>query len=134
MQENEAAHLEVTALLAEVDRIAEAGDIEAFMTMIHADCQILGPDMPPLIGKDAIRETYGKLFAEFDWVDKHVPIETEVVGDLVFHRGHAVGSLTPVNKGDVQNFNNKYLQVFQRGSDGKLKFWKAVFNSNPPGT
>ena len=132
MHENEAAHQEVKALLAEVDQVAEAGDIDRFMTMVHEDCQILGPDMPPLIGKDAIREVYGKLFADFDWVDKHIPIETEVVGDLIFHRGTAVGSLTPVGEGEVEHFNNKYLQVLRRGADGKLKFWKAVFNSNPP--
>ena len=116
-------------LVAELDRITRAEDLEAFLTYVAEDCVLLAPDQPAVVGKDAIRDVYRGLYDALDMELTHHPGETLVYGDLVVHRGTATGTATPVG-GTPMALDNKYLFVLLRQDDGALRIWRAAYNAN----
>lgn len=122
----------VEHLIAEFDRCAREGDLETFLSYSMDDVVSLAPNEPAIVGKDVMRTWYENFYATFDIEMKHEPIETHSFGDAVIHRGNATGTITPKVGGEPLHFNNKYLFVLRRQTDGSLKVWRAVFNSNTP--
>lgn len=119
----------ITHLAADLDRIARAEDLNAFLTYVAEDCVLLAPDQPAVVGKDAIRDVYRALYDALDMDLTHHPGETLVYGDLLVHRGTATGTATPTG-GTPMALDNKYLFVLLRQDDGSLKIWRAAYNSN----
>ena len=122
----------VSRLVAEIDRCAREKDLDAFVALSTDDVVSLAPDQPPVVGRDAVRESYRAFYAAFDITMRHRPLETHSIGGLVVHRGIAQGTLTPTGGGASVPFNNKYLFLLQRQTDGSLRVWRAMFNANPP--
>ncbi len=84
------------------------------------------------VGMQAIREWYANLYELFTLEMTHEPLEVDVFGDVIVHRGNAKGIMTPKARGEPIAFDNKYLFVIKKQSDGSLKVWRAIFNSNTP--
>lgn len=122
----------VEHLIAEFDRCARDSDLDTFLSYSMDDVVSLAPSEPAIVGKDVMRPWYKNFYATFDIDMKHEPIETHSFGDVVIHRGNAKGTITPKTGGEPIHLNNKYLLVLRRQTDGSLKIWRAVFNSNTP--
>jgi len=129
---NEADVKAVEHLIAEFDRCAREGDLETFLSYSMDDVVFLAPNEPAIVGKDVMRPWYENFYATFNIDMKHEHIETHSFDDVVIHRGDCTGTITPKVGGEPIHFNNKYLYVLRRQTDGSLKVWRAAFNSNTP--
>ncbi len=50
----------------------------------------------------------------------------------IWKEGTVASTLTPREGGDVIQDERKYLEIFQRQSDGSWKYWRAIWNSDSP--
>jgi len=114
------------------DRTAAAGDVEGNISAYTNDVVLMQPNGPTLSGKEAIRTWLKTSFEQFRFESKHVPDKIDIVGDWAIVPGQCKGSITPKSGGDPIPFNNKYLHIYRRQSDGFWKLSRSIFNSNDP--
>jgi uncharacterized protein (TIGR02246 family) len=110
-----------------------AGDLDRCGAM-QADGAIwMPPNGAAIVGKEAILASIQLSF------DQSVPEyvfsseEVEVAGDWAFDRGTYKATITPKAEGEATQDVGKYLDIFQRQSDGSWKYLYGIWNSdNPP--
>ena len=122
----------VAAILATFDSCGRVGALDEVISHSADDVVLLAPDQPAVVGRDAVRELYKGSYAAVALDMQHRPLETQSLGELVISRGTASGTATPRAGGPSTTFDNKYLQLFRRQSDGTLKAWRVAFNTNAP--
>jgi ketosteroid isomerase-like protein len=122
----------VSRMLVTLDRLAADGDLDGFLAYVSDDAVFMPPDEPAIIGKTQIGAWYGTLYEGFHLEMSHEPLETDVFGGLIIHRGNATGTLDPKGGAAPMAFDNKYLFVIRKDADGSLKIWRAIYNANPP--
>ncbi|MGD2215484.1 MAG: hypothetical protein PVJ64_01955 [Gemmatimonadales bacterium] len=88
------------------------------------------PDEPAIVGRRAIAEWYRNLYDVMQFDMTHEPLDVDVFGELIIHRGNARRTMTPKNGGEPIPFDNKYLMVLEQQPDGSLQIWRAMFHSN----
>lgn len=120
----------VARLLATVDRIQAEADLDGFLGLVSEDAVYMPPDEAAVVGRRAIAEWYREFYDTIQMDVTHEPLEIDVFGAVIIHRGNARGTLTPKNGGEPIPFDNKYLMVIKKQPDGSLKIWRAMFNSN----
>jgi len=124
----------VLEMLATIDASVRRGDIAKTMEYVADDVVHMPPDGPALIGKEALSRWQKDFYGAFSLDMTHHAEETNDCGELVVHRGMVTGTMT--RKGTPESFplNNKYLFLLRKEPDGRLKLWRAMFNSNVPAT
>jgi ketosteroid isomerase-like protein len=122
----------VSRMLVSLDRIAAEADVDEFLTYVSDDAVMMPPDELAVVGKRAISDWYATLYANYTVELKHDPLETDIFGDIIVHRGNASFTATPIAGGQPISQDNKYLMVIKKQPDGSLKIWRVVFNSNAP--
>ncbi len=123
----------VARLMVTLDRIQAEADLEEFLGLVPDDAVFMPPDEPAIVGRRAIGEWYQSLYDALRIDITHEPLEVDVFGDMIVHRGNARGTMTPRSGGEPIPFDNKYLMVLEKRPDGSLQVWRAVFNSNQQG-
>ena len=118
--------------MADVDRVVRQGDLEAFLARVTEDVVVMPPGEASVIGREALRAHHRPIFDAFRIEATHEAVETRVFGDAVIQWGNAAGSFTPRSGGAPFGFDQKYLFVFLRQSDGSFKIWRAIYNDNAP--
>jgi len=109
------------------------GDVERWIGLVAEDAIFMPMNAPALVGRDALQSFYVDWFAQFIVGLTHSAEEIMVSGDLAFARGTVAITLTPREGGDVTQDERKYIEIFQRQTDGSWKYWRAIWNSdNPP--
>jgi ketosteroid isomerase-like protein len=122
---------EVRELLATLDHVQNTGDLEGFADLMADNIVFMPPDGPSVVGKAAVLDFYRGFFGEATLAIRHDPEESSAQRGMVVQRGRAVGSVRPHSAGGTAvPFENKYLYVFQRGRDGRLRFTHVIFNSS----
>jgi uncharacterized protein (TIGR02246 family) len=123
----------IEALLAEIERTFEAGDLEAAMTVFADDAVIMGQGAPDVAGAEAIRAMYAGLLDQFAVSADLTSEEIEVAGDLAYERGTYTLTLTQKSDGQVlADLKNRYVHIFKRQPDGAWKEWRMMVNSAEP--
>jgi len=120
----------VARLMVTLDRIQAEEDLEAFLQLVSDDAVYMPPNEPAVVGKRAIGDWYSTFYGLCDMEITHEPLEVDVAGDYIIHRGNARGTMTPADGGSTLSFENKYLMVIKKRPDGSLQVWRAIFNSN----
>ncbi|MGD2153140.1 MAG: nuclear transport factor 2 family protein [Gemmatimonadales bacterium] len=120
----------VARLMATLDRIQAEADLEEFLALLPEDAVFMPPDEPAIVGRRAIAEWYRNVYDILQFDITHEPLEVDTFGDMIIQRGNARGTMTPKAGGEPIPFDNKYLMVLERGTDGSLQIWRAIFNSN----
>ena len=117
----------VTASLRRAYLQMESGDVDGLMELYAEDAVIQSAGQPPVCGAPAIRRFWSELFQHH-----HVRLAPQVVdevglGEVVVVRGTASGTLTP-RQGDAPPVRVEvwFLQVYRRGRDGRLRFWRGA--------
>jgi ketosteroid isomerase-like protein len=118
------------AIDAEVAAIAD-DDIERYLALLTEDALFLPPGLPSMEG-DALRDWLREFLEEWrvEWLGfRHD--ETEVCGDLAFHRYSYSWRLEPKTGGQLQVAHGKGLHVLRRSADGGWKIAREIWNGRP---
>jgi ketosteroid isomerase-like protein len=117
---------EVRARLAVAYADMEAGDLDRVMRMYAPDALIQSAGQAALSGVDCIRQFWSETFAKY--AVRLVPTveEARQAGGLVFVRGRAIGLFVPRGGGAALETQVWFHQVYLRGADGELLFWRGA--------
>jgi uncharacterized protein (TIGR02246 family) len=109
----------IRRLLKSLARADSSGDAEAAARLYTTDAEWLPPDRPAVVGREAIRESYERLFEGRD-IDVDIDADAiEVSGDMAYARGTT--RITPRGESAPAPTSDSFLMVLQRDSDG---LWK----------
>ena len=110
-----------------------AGDLESLLSLLTEGSIRMVPNMPALVGKDAIRDVYQSLF-EQNVYEVDGPIEEVIVcGDCAFIRGTFTYTITPKASGEPIRENlGKWVAFIKRKPDGSWKYHRFIYNSDLP--
>jgi uncharacterized protein (TIGR02246 family) len=123
----------IRALLAEVERTFNTGDLEAAMAVFTDDAVIIGQGSPDIAGAQTIREMYAGMMEAFDIDAALTTEEIEVVGGLAYERGTYTLKLTDKASGQVvTDVENRHIHMLKRQPDGAWKTWRMMINSAEP--
>jgi len=122
-----------SAIDAEVAAIAD-DDIEGYLALLTEDALFLPPGLPS-IGGEELRAWLREFLEQWriEWLAfRHN--ETEVAGDLAFHRFSYSWRLEPKSGGPLRVSHRKGLLILRRSADGDWKIARKTWNSRPTPT
>jgi uncharacterized protein (TIGR02246 family) len=137
--ESDAGLAAAIAGIGEHNRAVEAAlasrDLEAMMAEIAEDAVWMPPKEELLIGKEAIRAFYDRIFSQGGFEGGLDPDNQElhVFGDWAVFRAVLVGTATPSGGGEEYPVANKVVNLLRRGPDGTWKHVWDIWNASPPG-
>ena len=117
----------------EADKAAAAKDLDRYVSFYADDAALFFPNTPLVTGKDAIRKTWGALFATPGFSISFQPTKVEVSrgSDLAYCYGtYAMTMNGP--KGKPVTDKGKYVAVYKKQPDGKWKCVADIHNSDLP--
>jgi uncharacterized protein (TIGR02246 family) len=98
-------------------------DIDSLMSL-YADNSVRIPaNQPPVIGKEAIRNSLQQEFDLSTNQEDDVVVEAQVSGDLAFTRGTWINIVTPKAGGESHTLNGNWITILKRQPDGP---WKII--------
>jgi len=119
-------------LTKEYDAIINSGDLDSWMSLYADDAVRMQPNMPALVGKDAIRNFYQPIFEQYVIDINETCEEVIVCGDWAFVRGTYTYTMTPKVGGDPSLDSGKWIALHKRQSDGSWNIYRNIFNSDLP--
>lgn len=115
---------------AELESMAD-DEIERYLPLLAEDALFLPPDLPSIGGEELhawLREFLGEW--RIEWLGyRHN--ETEIRGDLAFHRFSYSWRLEPKRGGQLQVSHGKGLHILRREGDGDWKIARETWNARP---
>ena len=112
---------------------ANNGSLDGIVAVYAEDASLLPPNEPGVKGREAIRQSWGRVL---DAYTLHFELETdEVEGreDLAYVRGHYKLTASPRAKGGaVLPDQGKFVEVLKRQADGRWRYAVDIYNSDLP--
>lgn len=128
---NPADHIE--SVIRSYETALNASDANAVMDLWATDGVLMAPNVPALVGTDAVRAGYGQFFEALAFALDFEIDEVVVASDeWAFARSRSTGSATLNATGDVLPQGNQELFVFHRGDDGVWRIARYAFNTTLP--
>ncbi len=115
---------------AEVAAI-EDDDIEGYLAVLAEDALFLPPGLPSMGGEE-LRASLREFLEQWrvEWLGfRHD--ETEISGELAFHRFSYSWRLEPKSGGQLQVAHGKGLHILRRCDDGNWRIAREVRNDRP---
>jgi ketosteroid isomerase-like protein len=124
----------IKAMEDEFVRLYNACEFDKLMAFFYADDIVLmGPDGPPIHGKDAILRSYLKDDAlNIEHVETSVVEDVRVSGNLAVARGRDTGTTTARKGGKPVPYDLKWVMAFVRQPDRTWKCCYEIWCENPP--
>jgi uncharacterized protein (TIGR02246 family) len=110
---------------------AETADADLWASLYTDDAVMLPPHSPVVQGKAAIAQYMNEsFFGLFDIAMSDTTDALVVDGDLAFRRGTVHLNLRPKNGDPSFDDVVRYIEIWQRQSDGAWKLTEDMFNSS----
>ena len=122
----------INNLETEFDRTGMVGDVDGQIELVSDDAVFMQPNGQTVIGKQAIYTWTRASFDMFTFESKHSPERIDIINDWAIVPGYCKGTVTPKSGGDPIPFNNKYLHIYRKQTDGTWKLSRSIWNSNDP--
>ena len=119
-------------LTEEYDATLKAGDLDRWMSLYTDDAVRMPPNIPALVGKDAIRNFYQPFFEQYAIDINETCEEVIVCGDWAFVRGTYTYTITPKMGGEPSRDSGKLVAFHKRQPDGSWMIYRNIWNSNLP--
>ena len=114
------------------DATINSGDLDSWMSLYTDDAVRMQPNMPALVGKDAIRSVMQSFFENYTIDLKETTEEVIIAGDWAFARGTFTYTLTPKSGGELIRDSGKWVAFHKRHPDGSWKIHRNIYNSDLP--
>ena len=122
----------INRVLDEYAAALNAGDAAAYVALLTEDAVWMPPNVPALIGKEAIRAATQTQFDQSMLAITFSREEVMVAGDWAFIRWNGRGTQTPKAGGQPIEFSNKGINILQRQPDGSWKMVRHIRNDDTP--
>ena len=122
----------ITAIFAEFDAAATAGDVDGLLALYADDVVSMPPDMPPRIGAEVMRAPMEEFTAQFDLALTSQVEEVQVSGDIAYALVSWEQTMTPKAEGEATHEQGKWMLVFKRQADGSWKCWREMWSTYEP--
>ena len=122
----------IKSLTEKYDATINSGDLDSLMSIYTDDAVRMQPNMPALVGKDAIRSVMQSFFENYTIDLKETTDEVIVAGDWAFARGTYIYTLTPKVGGEPIRDSGKWVAFNKRQPDGSWKCYRNIYNSDLP--
>lgn len=117
---------EVKALLDAAYRAMAHKELAELLQIYAPDAIIQSAGEQPVVGKEAIERFWSLTLERFDVKLSPSVEESAALGEAVIVRGRATGVFAPTDGAPALPVDSWFLQVYQRGSDGRLRFWRGA--------
>jgi uncharacterized protein (TIGR02246 family) len=106
------------------------GDVDLWSNLWTDDGIRMSPDMPPVFGKEQIREGIKSSFNDFNF-DFDIKVrEIKVSGELAYSSGTFTNLMTSKTDGQKTKIEGKYLSILERQKNGEWKIARDCYNYN----
>jgi ketosteroid isomerase-like protein len=126
-------HAERSAVDSAADRLLSAlraNSSDSLLALMAEDVIIMPPDEPVLRGKAAVRAWYDQFLTRMRTSSLTVDNREVLMGkDWASEVAGFTWTLVPVGGGAPVTDRGSYIQVWQRGPDGRWLFSREVWNS-----
>ncbi len=117
---------EITARSEIWETALNAKDLDTLVARYTSDARVLAPNEKAGTGTDAVRATFGAMI-DAGLSGSLTSIDAAVSGDI----GYNVGNYT-LTAGDEVVDAGKYVETWQRGTDGEWRITNDIWNSDMP--
>jgi uncharacterized protein (TIGR02246 family) len=118
-------------MVVRFDKAVNSGDAEALAADYDAAGGMrLHPNQPALVGREAIRSSFQKLFDQSTFESHNVAEDVRVSGALAVARGTYEGTFNLKAGGSSVQDKGKWATASQRQADGSWKCLWAIYNSD----
>ena len=130
--EDEAA---VRALTTRFDAATSSRDIEAMMSRYADGAARMDPNLPTMIGHDAIRASFVEGWETNDPDVANELVDLRISGDLAMSRGTWTATIRPASGEEPYEDQGKWAAAAERQADGSWKsIWEIWSSDLPPRT
>ncbi len=127
--EDEAAARELTSSF---DEAVNSKNIDALMTRYADGAVRMNPNVPAVVGKEAIRAAFLEVWQSRDVATRNEIIELRISGDLAVTRGRWAATTTQRSGGDAFEDSGKWMATLERQPDGSWKSLWEIWSSDLP--
>jgi ketosteroid isomerase-like protein len=121
----------INALYGEWAKATATRGAEGYVSYFATNAVVLPPNAPAVEGQDAIRQWIQKELTEWFTRDaRFIPGPMQVSNGWAMRRFGITGKRVSKNGGATTEFDNKYLDILQKQSDGSWKFVSRMWSSN----
>ena len=108
-------------------------DLEGWLDTLSNDCVFLPPNLPAVIGKDAVRGWAKEgFFDPFDIGFEFGYEDFEIRGDRAMGWGWFEQTFEPKAGGEEIHLKGKFIDVFKKAPDETWKLARCRFNTDHP--
>lgn len=97
-----------------------------------SDPVLMPPGRDAIVGREAVRDHYGRLLGNVDMAIEAESLETVIAGDWAIDRGVTRGRVTTRGGGD-RRLNDRYLMLLRRDANGSWKISRLIWHEGPAG-
>ncbi|MBZ3695236.1 YybH family protein [Phyllobacterium calauticae] len=133
-QASPAVKAALTKQLDRYEKALNASNLDEVMMLYTDDAVFMPQNFPTQIGRDAVRDTYGKIFQAIK-LDVRFGIDEmgEFSDGWAYARTHSKGTATVLANKKQTMEGNQEMFLFRRDNDGTWRFARYIFSStNPP--
>jgi uncharacterized protein (TIGR02246 family) len=117
----------IRELFSAWQRASRAKEVDALLGLVTDDVVFLAPGQPPIRGKPAVRELFGRVFSSVEFEQNFVIEEIQVMGDWAFCWGVDSSVMRPLAGGAAVRARGMGLSVMKR-SMGGWRFARGINN------
>ncbi len=122
---------EIEAAISIWNNGLDSGDIEAMVSVCHADTVTVNENQPVTVGTQAIRDKYNPRIAAAE-ITSGYEIETlQLFGDVAVVSGRFFGTMKMRDTGDVRKPEGRLVLVYKRDENGAWKMILDMDNNGP---
>ena len=111
---------------------AAAKDVDKTVAFYSDDAVVMPPNMDRVTTKEAIRKIWKDLLTDAKLSWKATKVEVAKSGDIAFISGTYEVTMNDVVSGKPVNDHGKYLEVWEKQTDGSWKCGADIWNSDIP--
>ena len=109
--------------------VVNSGDVDRYAKMLTRDAVWIPPGLPPVEGREAIREWLAPLFDRYHYRFALHGSRVQLAGDWAVERGDFASRLTRKTGGAPQSHRGTYIVLWRQNEAGEWRIERYIDDS-----